>query len=290
MYGKLRECMEYVLISGQLEITVASLGAELISVKKAGKERLWQNPTGEWAGHAPLLFPVCGHCGVKVDGKEYPIGLHGVARKAEFSLAEQGENFLKFVLHSNEKTRLAYPYEFVFSVTYRIVEDTLDIVYDVQNPMTAPLYFACGSHESYALDENVDGYVVEFEKEEHLMHYPHNAGGYLTGERVDYGVTKTLPLPRDVLQGGDTLIFKDVVSRKIKLLKKDGAPIAQLTFEGFSNLLFWRADDAKYICMEPWTNLPDVADVEDVEFSTKDGVIRLDGGQQKTMVHSIRYY
>ena len=162
--------------------------------------------------------------------------------------------------------------------------------YDVKNPATTPMYFACGCHEGYALDENVDGYQIVFETQEKLTHYPHNDEGYLTGETQDYGVTQIFPLPREVMQGGLTLIFKDVVSRKVQLMKKDKTPLVELSFDGFSNLLLWRAGDAQYVCIEPWTNVPDVADKEDIEFSQKEGVVKVNGGENKKMVHSIRFF
>jgi galactose mutarotase-like enzyme len=281
--------MQYTLKNTNMQITVADLGAELISVIKDGKERIWQNPTGEWAGHAPLLFPVCGHCGVTVDGVAYPIGLHGVARKSVFTLIKQTDNALHFVLTDNEQTKKVFPFAFVFEVVYRLDGDTLSIQFIVKNPAETPLYFACGSHESYALEGNVDEYQVEFDTEEKLTHRPHNAGGYLTGEKVDYGVKKVLDLPREVLQNGDTLIFENVQSRKVRLVKKGVGTVAEITFEGFGNLLFWRGGDAEYICIEPWTNLPDLADIPDIEFSTKAGVMKLGAGEEKTLVRTIKY-
>ena len=282
--------MQYILKNEKLRIVVDSRGAELISVVKDGKERLWQNPTGEWAGHSPLLFPVCGHCGVTVDGVSYPIPMHGVLRKAEFEFVEQTENTLRFALASNEETKRVYPFDFVFEAVYRLDGATLAVEFVVKNPATTPLYFACGSHESYALEGNVDEYQLEFDRETKLTHYPHNGGGVLTGEKVEFGSMKVLPLPRDLLLDGITLIFKDVQSKRVRLTKKDGTPLAELTYEGFPNVLLWHAGDAKYICIEPWTNLPDLADTPDIEFSTKGGVMQVDGGATKTLVHTIKYY
>ncbi|MBQ7924356.1 MAG: hypothetical protein IJ329_03520 [Clostridia bacterium] len=281
--------MNYAIKNGQTSVTITDLGAELISVIVDGKERLWQNPTGEWAGHAPLLFPVCGHFGVTVDGKEYPIKAHGFAKRETFLLKESGEDFLTFSLSANEETKKVYPFDFIFNVTYRIQENTLIIEYDVKNPSEKPLYFACGGHESFALDTNVDGYEIEFEKEEKLVHYYHDNGGYLSGETANYGNGKPLPLPIDFLQNGATLIFKDILSRKVNLVRKGGKAIASVTFDGFSNLLLWRSENAKYICIEPWTNVPDYAGVPDKEFSQKDGVIKVDGKSSKKLVRTISY-
>ena len=50
--------MEYYLRSNELEVTISTLGAEMISVKYYSKERLWQNDNNTWSGHAPVLFPI----------------------------------------------------------------------------------------------------------------------------------------------------------------------------------------------------------------------------------------
>ena len=123
--------MEYTIKSEELIVRVSSLGAELTSVAYKGEEKLWQNQTGTWAGHSPVLFPVCGHCGCKVGGVEYPMPAHGIVRKEEFSLVEQGERFLKFAFSSNEKTKKAYPFDFVFSVTYKVDGNKLTVLYRV---------------------------------------------------------------------------------------------------------------------------------------------------------------
>ena len=77
--------MNYTIRNECLAVTVSSLGAEMLGVKAFGKERLWQNENGSWSGHAPVLFPVCGSCGVTVNGKTYEVGAHGFARKSEFA-------------------------------------------------------------------------------------------------------------------------------------------------------------------------------------------------------------
>ena len=159
----------------------------------------------------------------------------------------------------------------------------------MENPSDKPLYFACGGHETFALDSDVDGYEIEFEKEENLVHYYHDKNGCLTGETKAYGNGKPFPLPIDFLQNGETLIFKDVRSRRVNLARKGGKPLASVTFEGFDNLLLWRQDEAKYICIEPWTNVPDYAGAPDKEFSQKEGVYKVEGKSSKKLVRTITY-
>ena len=68
--------MLYEINNGTIKLTVSSLGAEMTGLVKGGKERLWQNDNGKWAGHAPILFPACGNCALTTKGKKYPMIQH----------------------------------------------------------------------------------------------------------------------------------------------------------------------------------------------------------------------
>ena len=281
--------MQYTIQNGILEVRIDELGAEIVSVKKNGEERLWQNPTGEWAGHAPLLFPVCGHFGLTKDGVSYPIKAHGFAKKAMFALTAQTKDSISFAIASNEQTRVGYPYEFVFTVTYSLVGERLVIAYTVANPDDQPLYFACGGHDAFALEKNVGEYELAFEKETRLVHYYHDEEGYLNGETKDFGYVKTFTLPEDILQDGATVIFKSVSADMVTLREKNGKAIARVGFAEYENLLLWRSGEAKYICIEPWTNLPDYVNVPDKEFSQKEGVIEVAPKSEKTITRYIEF-
>lgn len=282
--------MKHTINNGKLSITVDDMGAELISAKVNGKEWIWQNPTGEWAGHAPLLFPVCGHCGVKHKGVEYPIKPHGFGKRTQFILAEKGDDCLDFYMQSNTETKKVYPFDFVLHVIYRISGTKLTVEYAVENTGEEPLYFACGSHESYNLTARIDDYQLVFEKEETFTYHFHNDDGYMTGETYDGGTGNTFILPYDFLQESRTVIFKGIQSRKVRLEEKNGKALAEICFDSnFANLLLWREGNAPYVCIEPWTCLPDDANVPDVEFSTKYGVLKVAPKTVKTLVHTVEY-
>ena len=104
------------------------------------------------------------------------------------------------------------------------------------------------------------------------------------------GTVKIFPLPLEYLQHGNTLIFKNITSRAVTLKERDGKPFAKVTFDGFNNLLLWRAENAKYICIEPWTNLPDPEKTPDIEFKTKAGVMEVAPKTVKTLTRSIEYF
>ena len=283
--------MLYTIRNDKLTVQVQSYGAEIVSVQYENKERFWQNETGEWAGHSPVLFPLCGHFGITVDNKTYPMKAHGFARKCEFACTKQTQTELAFTISATEETKKYYPYDFVFTVIYKIEDNKIYASYQVQNPAKTPLYFACGGHDAFATESgDMSKYQITFEKEENFLHFYHDDDGYLTGETRDFGTGKTLVLPQDFLQQGATLIFKDMKNSKVTLCEKNGKKLASLTYEGFANLLLWREDNGAFICIEPWTNLPDLACANDVELSQKEGVIKVDGGAQTTITRIMEWF
>lgn len=282
------DSMFYTIDNGIIKLTASSTGAELVSLTKDGKERLWQNANGEWDGHAPILFPVCGSCYITVNGKKYPFAQHGFAPVSEFTLKEKTDKSLSFTLCSSEETKKRYPYDFIFTVTYSLDGAELKIGYEIENPSLKDIYFSCGSHESFALDGELEEYVVTFEKEECFINHLHDDEGFLTGETQNLGEGKVIDFEKTPLIDDKTFIFKDVRSRKVSLSKKDGTPVADVFFDGFNNLLFWRPGDGKTICIEPWLNLPDEANSEK-ELSDKYGVKRLASGEKANFLRKIVY-
>lgn len=282
--------MIYSIKNEQLSVKIDEHGAELVSVCFRGKEQLWQNPTGDWAGHSPVLFPVCGNCTIVIDGITYPLVKHGFACGCDFETIEKGDTFVKMRLRSNEKTLLLYPYEFELSYTYSVNGNALEIVHELHNLSDKTMYFSMGGHESFNLDEDIDSYELRFSEEERFIHCPHDLEGMLTGESVLLGAGKVLALPTDILQNSVTVILTGVRSNRVDLHKKTGEKLAEVYFDGFDNLLLWRPMNAKMICIEPWKTLPDTVGKQYVEFSQKKGVEAVEGKQTFTTKRKICYY
>jgi len=281
--------MLYTIESEKLKVTIDSFGAQLCSVKQGDKEWLWQNPSGNWAGHSPLLFPICGAVGCMIDGVKYDMPRHGFARKSEFSLSAQGQDFARFTLKSNEETRKVYPFEFTYHVTYSVEKGKLSIEHAFKNEGKTPMYFMCGGHESFNLPLGLEEYAIEFEKEENLVHHFHSETG-MTGETLSFGKGKFFPIPTQLLYDNLTAIYKGIVSRKVWLCEKNGKRLAEITFaKEFENLLLWRSLDDNFICIEPWTNVLDQDGAEEMEFSQKQGVVKLEVGETKVLARSVEY-
>ena len=279
--------MRTTISNGNLAVTADTRGAELVSVVFEGQEKLWQNESGEWAGHAPVLFPVCGNCAVQINGEEFPVGRHGFARNSEFRLVKQSVSSLCFELKSNDETKSKYPFEFVFRVHYSLSGAKLRIVYEVENPTSANLYFSCGGHESYLLTRPLREYELKFPLKERFESLLHDSEGRLTGETLDFGRGTRFLLPDDFLINGNTIIFKNLRSRRLSLCETGGRKFAEVSFSGFSNLLLWRPGTQNMICIEPWHNLPDGKTKE--EFSDKQGIISVPPCAKKRLVREIVY-
>lgn len=283
--------MEYVLQKEKLQITVAERGAEIVSVKYAGKEREWQNENGGWSGHAPVLFPVCGAYAVRVNGRDYPCPRHGFAMNRVFTLVEKAEDRLRFRLCSDEESKKLYPFDFSFDVEYRISDDKLCVAYEVKNEGESDLYFSCGGHDSFALAAEPKNYELEFEKEEVFESLLVNEAGYLTGETRFLSAGKILDLDSSLLDFGSSICLDKLRSGKV-LLREKGThrKIVQVIFPQSEKLVLWRPHGAKMLCIEPWQNLPDRASGEDAEFSAKDGVIKVPPHGSERVIRTVKYY
>ncbi len=281
--------MQYTIDNGVISLTVDTLGAEPVSIKRAGTEQLWQNQTGGWSGHAPILFPFCGNCQLWVEGRHYPMNRHGFARISQFELVKKTADSLTFVLKSNDDTKKLYPFDFELIATYSICKDTLTIGYAVKNCGSAPLYYACGGHESFYLADGYANYQLIFEKQEDFTSLGHNDDGRLNGKSICYGGGLNLAIPTAGLENKKTVIFGNINSRKVTLAKADCAPVAEIEFEGFSNLLLWSPDGQNAICIEPWTNLADTDQNTQTEFCQKQGVLEVQPNQTSYLTRKIRY-
>lgn len=282
--------MFYVMKNKRVKVTVNDFGAELTSVEIDGVERLWQNSDGSWDGRAPLLFPVCGHFSCRVEGKDYPMPPHGFAKDCFFRLEKQTNGKLVFSLSSGEETKKYYPYDFIYTVEYRLKGRKIVITHKMRNTAETPLYFSCGGHESFALEKSLSDYKLTFPLTETFVHRPHDNEGYLTGERKTLGVGNELIVPDNYLHDNETVILENLRSSRVCLCETDGTKKAEIAFKGFPNLLLWRPESARMLCIEPWLNLPDEAGAYPKEFPKKSGVICVEGKQMKKYKRSIRYY
>ncbi len=281
--------MIYSVKNATTKLKINSLGAELRSAVHKGRERAWQNETGEWSGCAILLFPFAGFNRLIFDGIDYGVQKHGFCRNEEFEAVDRGEDHIEFLLKSNDRTRMIYPYSFEFFVRYTLTEGGYEISYRIKNTDDRTLPFACGGHEAFALEGDVCEYYVEFEKDEKFEPLLHDSNGFLTGERGNLGSGRVLELEKEFTDGSVTVILDNINSRRVALRRRGtGEKTVEIVFEGFSNLLLWHPHGSKMLCLEPWQCLPSYAN-EIKEFGERDGVVSLLPGHEIAFTRTITY-
>ncbi len=281
--------MMVTLRNETFSVTADSTGAELKNVCFRGRERLWQNENGSWAGHAPILFPVCGATAMRIGGRVYPCPRHGFARGALFTVAEQSETHVRFRLTSTTETLALYPFAFRFDVVYTLTPDALSIAYEIGNPGTTALYASCGAHDSFALAGEVREYALRFAETEHFDSYLTDGGGRLTGETKSLGVGDTLDLATPLLDGGESICLDRLRSRWVTLFSKaTGKTVARVDFPESEKLVLWHPAGSRMLCIEPWQTLPDTVG-EALDFSEKDGVLTLPAGATMRVTRRMTY-
>ena len=277
-----------ILSNSVIKAEFSTKGAELLSVIKDGKEKIWIGDPGVWAGRAPILFPICG--GLKDDkyiyeNQEYTLQKHGYIRFEEFEVESQSDTRLVFLHRYNDETLEHFPFRYEFRVIYTLENSTLTVEYNVKNLGDSCMYYSVGAHEGYYCPEGIEQYSIVFDKPEDLDR------SFLTGNLLEYETVNIgknvceLPLKYEYF-AVDALVFLNIKSRKVLLKnRKTGEKIA-LEFEGHDFLLFWSKPGAKYLCMEPWCGCPDFIG-SDYDFKNKKGIIKLLGKEEKTKTHRI---
>jgi galactose mutarotase-like enzyme len=250
--------------SGASCARIALRGAELKSWRADGRELIWPGDISHWPDSAPILFPVVGWTrnGVVVDGKRYPLGLHGFARTEHFALAKRTDKSAVLRLTANERTRELYPFEFQLDIEYIINNNELSIILGVTNKDDAlPLPFACGLHPGFVwpLPGAHGPHIVRFDAPEQGEVPVIAPGGFFSAER------RTIPLEGRELKLTPTLFaealcFLDARSEGLEFASADGAACLRMEVENFPHLALWSRPNAPFLCLEAWTGHGDPVD------------------------------
>ncbi len=280
---------EQIILSNDIiRAEFSTKGAELISVKKDGKEKIWIGDPAVWGFHTPFLFPICG--ALKDDkyiyeGAEYTMQKHGYIRFMEFDVERHNDNEVVFLHRSSDETIKQYPFHYELRVIYTLKETALKVSYCVKNLDDKCMYYSIGSHEGYYCPEGIEEYSILFEQNENFDSNVLN-GRLLDYKTINFGEnTCELPLKYEYFEL-DTLVFLQLKSRKLSLKNRRTNDEVKIEFDGHDVLLLWTKPDAKYICIEPWCGCLDFVD-SDYDFINKKGIIQLSGKEEKTTTHTI---
>lgn len=280
-----------------LTIEISSHGAELQSIRKGDTEYLWQGNPEYWGRRSPVLFPIVGSVWEKryrVGEKEYELGQHGFARDMDFELVESSESEARYRLVSSEQTKEKYPYDFVLEIAYRLHGDSLDVIWEVNNPSGEDIYFQIGAHPAFNYPDYSEkasgrGYLT-FDKAEGLECIRLKEKGCVDAVtrwplELAGGVLK---LEKDTFDTIDTIMLQGSQISEIHMYKEDGEKWLSMRFDA-PVVGIWSppGKNAPFICLEPWYGRCDSAGYEG-DYREKEWINRLAPGEWFKSVYTIR--
>ena len=258
--------MIVTLKNGKFSAQIDSLGAQLISLKdKKGIEYIWQRKKPYWTSCAPILFPVVGrpHNGViTVDGKDYPMNLHGFARDNEFEVLSHDDGKAIFLLKSSDETLEVYPYEFQLIVTFTLDDSGVNTEIKIINTDKKEIYFGIGGHpgvcwpmfegdspEDYALEFDRDYEVTAITCDENKVILPDS------GYKIKFENGR-FPLKRELFDR-DAIVIERAPFNKFNYVNKEGKGV-RFEFENFKSFAIWSQaapTESPFVCFEPWNSM-----------------------------------
>ena len=287
--------MLYTIENKFLTVTINDLGAEVFSIKKDGREYLYNGNPKYWDGRSPIMFPICGRLyggAYTYNGNRYEMPIHGIVKTAQFSVSDKKNDQITFALNSNENTLEEYPFNFEFKVTYKLADNALITDFEVVNTDTKALPFSLGAHPGFTVPVggvgDFEDCFVEFSTPCPAKRVNFSPTCFLAGEDKLFGGEdfKTLPLNHSLFDNDAIFLYDTAKSVTLKSNKTDFS--VKVDFDGFKYLGFWHApkSDAPYVCIEPWTGIPSTDGIVD-DFSTKKDFTFLDGGKTYTLSYKI---
>lgn len=290
------------MITLKNEVLTAAIdqkGAQLCSVKgKDGTEYIWQADPKVWGRHAPLLFPVIGRLKdsqYTLEGKTYTIGAHGFARDAMFEVVEQSETSVSLRITDSPETLEKWPFAFALTVTFALDGDKLRKTCQVENRSDRTMYYELGSHDGFnapnCSGEQMSDWAVRLPGVDTLEPYGMNESCMLTVKErklpLEHG---RIPL-KPMTYGLDTIVLSDLPCRTAQLVDGNDRVRVTMEFEDYDYLALWTMDmheDTNYVCIEPWTTLPD-AEFVGRDLTEKAGIRALAAGQSEQRTYTTRF-
>lgn len=263
--------MFYTIENEYLKATFSSIGAEMQSLicKANQKEYIWFAKEEIWDEHAPMLFPVIARLKdgeYSYQGQIYQIPMHGFAKHSELEVLAKTETSITFVLKSTPETLKMYPFQFELQVCFTLEGNTLKKEHTIINHDEKDMYYELGGHDGYNIcladGETTEDYYIDFGTLDALE-------ASCTDENILFTKDiKTIPLTNGVLPlsmetfKDDAIVCRNIPVHTVSLKSKKSDYCVKFEYEGFQTLGIWTRYlpyDSKYICLEPWTTLPDCA-------------------------------
>ncbi len=284
----------HILENEAFRIGINEMGAEMSSwkSKKDGTEYVWQGDPEIWPRHAPVLFPVVGRLKGKkytVGGREYEIGQHGFGRDLEWTAHPVSGNCIEFTLTQSYATLKMYPWNFTCTIRYTLEGASLKKEHITRNDSDTTMYYEVGGHDGYTIcwneGEKVTDYAVEFEGIEALHPIIVDKDIMLTREHGNIPLENSRLKLRQGIFDPDALMLDDLPVRRAHIVCEKNSKRVTMDFQDFPFFAVWSKNlpmDVPYVCLEPWSTLPDCKYLGH-EIEGKTGIRVLAPGESETL-------
>lgn len=252
----------HTLQSGDLRVTIADAGAELMSIEDilTGKNYLWYGDSKFWGRRSPVLFPIVGSLKnkeFKYNGKNYPMSQHGFARDMEFTMTEHTVDTIWFVLEANAETLEKYPFQFRLEIGYQLQGRELKVMWKVTNEDKKTMFFSIGGHPAFMCPIAEEGkqtdYYLLFDNKANLTYGKLSSNGLIESQNHILD-TKGGCMPLDAhLFDEDALVIEGRQAKEVALAGADKKPYLTVKFDApLFGIWSPAKKQAPFVCIEPW--------------------------------------
>ena len=244
-----------ILDNGILRLELTNKGGEMSSLTYKGLDVLYKGDGPYWSGKNPTLFPMISSPNAKqytLDGITYPCRNHGLIRYMDLQTIKDDGNSVKMRLASNEETLKEYPFDFEYSIEYKLDGSRVLIDYEIINKSDKVMPFTFGLHPGFIV-RNFNEAKLKFidAKGANLFNQKNRSCKWVNIE--DYSGIRFL----NDLDELATVIFTDLNANKVDLDMKEYT--VRVDMSKFKYLALWTADrNANYMCIEPWLSINDI--------------------------------
>lgn len=267
-----------ILSNDTIVIEVAEQGAELVSLKKGGREYLWNGDPAFWNRHAPILFPAVGkpfNNELHIDGKSYVMKQHGFARDSAFEALGDGRLQMAHAVSTEQ-----YPYLFSLEAQYRLSGSSVEVIWTVTNLDSRDMHFQIGAHPGFMLPaynagDTTHGLIRYYDRDGSPVS-PIIVSALDDGNRIPLAAPHRIPAEMPVTAdtfAHDALIFEDSQVAKAVLCDKQGIPILSVSCPQAEAFGIWapHKEGCPFVCLEPWCGICDTkgfsGDISDRSYS-----------------------
>lgn len=245
-------------------------GARLMRWRYRGREMLhWpDNASSEeiaeaWGGN-PILFPFPARCFVEgepyrwisPDGISRPMPMHGIARQGRFLVTEESRTAFTATFQPTEEARQAYPFLYIFSVTYHFSVNGFACDLVLENTDAQAIPWCAGHHFFFALP-----LAPSLSRREHSLSLDAGracmAGPPTKGRLFDLAPFSS-PVSLDESGLADAVIHCGLRSHEAVLSSGAGGLSIVIRHQrsvladACAAFVTWSPAEAPFYCVEPW--------------------------------------